>query len=153
MTPSLDDFLSRCEYVLKQENIKHEANDIRKLKANYPDLRKAINELQKQSSTGTLKLHDEQTNKLFVDNLIKLIRSGQSMKIRKSVIESEHIFAGDYISLLRSLFNAVEGSNLPDIQKKECLLVVGEYIYRTAFVADQEINFYTCILALSKIIN
>ena len=153
MTPTLESFTSRCEYVLKEESIKHTPDDLKKLKCYYPDLRKAINELQKQSSTGTLSLHDDHTNDVFASNLIKLLQAGQSLKIRKNVIESEHVFAGDYISLLRSLFNAIDGSSLPDIQKKECLLVTGEYIYRTAFVADQEINFYTCTLALAKIIN
>lgn len=153
MTPTLDGFTKQCESILKKEQIKYTSDDLVKLKPFYPDMRRAINEIQKQSSTGTLQLHDEQSNKSFAANIIKLIQSGKSMKIRKSVIESEHVFAGDYISLLRSLFNAIEESNIPDIKKKECLLIVGEYIYRTAFVADQEINFYTCILAISKIIS
>ncbi len=153
MTPTLEAFTSRCEYVLKNESVNYTPKDLTKLKYHFPDLRKAINELQKQSSTGTLQLHDEQSNNTFASNIVKLIRAGQSMKIRKNVIESEHVFAGDYIALLRTLFNVIESSDLPDIQKKECLLVTGEYIYRTAFVSDQEINFYTCVLALSKIIN
>jgi len=29
------------------------------------------------------------------------------------------------------------------------LIVISEHIYRSAFVADPEINFYTCMLSLS----
>ena len=139
-------------YVLDKEQINHNTDHVTQLKQYYPDLRKAINEMQKQSITGTLVLNNEHTYNSFSNNVFKLITSGKVLQIRKNVIQSEHVFGGDYISLLRSMFNIITDQQLNDMQKKECMLVVSEYIYRTAFVADQEINFYTCMLAVSKII-
>ncbi|MDB4464557.1 AAA family ATPase [bacterium] len=152
LTPNLEDYLARCLYVLDKEQINHNTDHVTQLKQYYPDLRKAINEMQKQSITGTLVLNNEHTYNSFSNNVFKLITSGKVLQIRKNVIQSEHVFGGDYISLLRSMFNIITDQQLNDMQKKECMLVVSEYIYRTAFVADQEINFYTCMLAVSKII-
>ena len=153
LTPSLDGYMDRCEFVLKQEQIEHSKDDIQLLKQHYPDLRKSINEMQKQSVTGKLSITNEHTYKSFANNVFKLLVAGKVLQIRKNVIQSEHVFGGDYISLLRSMFNIITDQQLDDMQKKECMLIVSEYIYRTAFVADQEINFYTCMLAVSKIIN
>lgn len=152
LTPSLEDYLDRCLYIIDKEQINHNKDHVTRLKQYYPDLRKAINEMQKQSVTGTLILNNEHTYNSFSNNVFKLITTGKVLQIRKNVIQSEHVFGGDYISLLRSMFNIIPDQQLNDMQKKECMLVVSEYIYRTAFVADQEINFYTCMLAVSKII-
>ena len=153
LTPGLEDYLDRCKYILDNEQIEYTDEMIQLLKTYYPDLRKSINEMQKQSVTGKLSITNEHTYTSFAGNVFKLITAGKVMKIRQNVIQSEHVFAGDYISLLRSMFNIISEQQLTDIQKQECMLVISEYIYRTAFVADQEINFYTCMLAVSKIIN
>jgi replication factor C small subunit len=118
----------------------------------YPDLRKAINELQKGSSTGTLSVNNQFANQEFIAKLFQLVQQKQVLKVRKFVIEQEAAFNGDYPVLLRELFNVIDSLDLPDSQKRDCLLLVSEYMYRSAFVLDQEINFYSCLVGLSKVI-
>jgi len=150
LTPNITDYLARCKYILDQEGVEYQSDDLDRIRVHYPDLRKATNELQKQSPGGVLNIVDQQTYETYAGNILKLLISGKVMKIRRNVIESEHVFGGDYISLLRSIFNAIDTQIVNDQCKSECMLIVGEYIYRTEFVADQEINFYTCMLAISK---
>lgn len=153
MTPSIDDYIKRCEYVLRSEQIKYNEDDLNHLRRYYPDLRKCINEVQKNSTTSTLQLQANETNESFAAAIVKLLSSNTVFKVRKHVIENEHVFGGDYINLLRSIYNTIDGSDVKPLQKKESLITISEYMYRSAFVADQEINFYTCLLCLSKILS
>ena len=72
------------------------------------------------------------------------------MSIRKFVIESEQTFGNDYPKLLKDLFNAVYKSSLSEDKKRLALLQVSESLYRSALVMDQEINFFSCLIALSQ---
>lgn len=153
MTPSIDDYINRCEYILKSEQIKYNKEDLDQLRKYYPDLRKCINEVQKNSTTNTLQMQSNETNESFASVIVKLLGSNAVFKVRKHVIENEHVFGGDYINLLRSIYNNIDSSDIKSLQKKESLITISEYMYRSAFVADQEINFYTCLLCLSKILS
>ena len=150
MTPSFPDYVNRCEHVLTQENVSYdEISEF--VKGYYPDLRKAINELQRKSTSGTLTGESSVVSDRFVTSLYKLVRSGEVLKLRKHVIEAETTFGGDYPGLLKMLFDEIEQSNDQPSTKSESLLIVGEHLYRAAFVLDQEINFYTCLVALSRV--
>jgi replication factor C small subunit len=151
MTPEFNQYIARCEYILEQEHITYEPiTDY--VKSYYPDLRKAINELQKKSTTGKLSTKVTNTSDRFVSSLFKLVRSGEVLKLRKYVIEAEATFGGDYPGLLRMLFDEVEKSNITPLEKSESLIVIGEHMYRSAFVMDQEINFFTCLVSLAKVL-
>ena len=150
MTPTFEDYVSRCEHVLSQERVKH--TGVKEfVKGYYPDLRKAINELQRKSTTGEFSSETSQSSDRFVNSIYKLVRNGEALKLRKHVIEAEATFGGDYPNLLRSLFNEIEQSTDSPAVKGQSLLIVGEHLYRAAFVLDQEINFYTCLISLSKV--
>jgi DNA polymerase III delta prime subunit len=155
LTPTVDGFIDRCKHVLDSEKVKYDAESTvlhDSVRGFYPDLRKAINELQKGSSTGTLSVNNQFANQEFIAKLFQLVQQKQVLKVRKFVIEQEAAFNGDYPVLLRELFNVIDSLDLPDSQKRDCLLLVSEYMYRSAFVLDQEINFYSCLVGLSKVI-
>lgn len=154
LTPPLDGVVKKCALILKNESIELPADQklkfIEFIKANYPDLRKCINELQKYSSTGKLSLIDVKN-----DETIKLIYTEVKNKnittLRKALIENEHMFNADYVSLLRNLFSYIDKEESNDNVKRESLLIVAEHIYRSSFVVDQEINCYACLIQLSNI--
>ena len=122
-------------------------------KNNNPDLRRIINEVQKYTVSGTLKISDTTTCDTLVKKIIALTLSGHVLKVRKYVIENEDTFNGDYIMLLRRIFDYIDRSKLRDTQKGMALVAVAEAMYRSAFVVDQEINFYSCMIQLSEIKN
>ena len=151
LTPSLEGFVSRCRHVLDSEDVTYDEIPHEFVRTFYPDLRKAINELQKSSATGELSVNQSFDNRQFITNVFQLVQQKQVLKIRKFVIEQESSFNGDYPALLRELFNSVDEMNISAEKKKECLLQISEYMYRSAFVLDQEINFYSCLVSISKI--
>lgn len=154
LTPPIDMCVDRIVDILKQEHVT--VSDLEKLKQYvktcYPDLRKCINEIQKNIIDGEL-LFDNliKIKDVFTESLYNIVTQKLVLKARKKVIENEHVFGGDYVELMRSLFNHIDAcSNISSDTKAEQLLIVSEHLYRSAFVADQEINFYSCLISLTK---
>ena len=152
LTPTLEGCVDRVKYILATENVKvtdHERLN-QFIKICYPDLRKCINELHKNVVSGELLLDNlVKVKDVFIEKLYSIVTKGLALKARKKVIENEHVFNGDYNELLRSLFNYIDSSNINSDTKAKHLLVISEHIYRAAFVADLEINFYSCLISLS----
>lgn len=154
LTPPVKGCISRVYSIIQQEGIKIDDQDLNKfkdfVKSCYPDLRKCINEVQKNTIDGRIVFDNlVKVKDAFVENLYNIVDKGLAIKARKKVIENETVFNGDYTELLRSLFNYVhENNNISDEQKAKELIVISEHIYRSAFVVDPEINFYSCLLSL-----
>jgi hypothetical protein len=89
------------------------------------------------------------------DETLKLIytevKNKNIISLRKALIENEHMFNADYVSLLRNLFNYIDREETDVEVKRNSLITVAEHIYRSSFVVDQEINCYTCLIQLSNI--
>jgi DNA polymerase III delta prime subunit len=154
LIPPTEEFIQRCNVILEKEEVKppEDPAKLEKLcKTLYPDLRKVINELQKCTVDGELLIDKIDINRKFIENLYKLLQQGLVLKLRKTVIENESRFSGDYTELLRSLFNYIHDVDIKDQVKTQQLLIAAEHLYRMAFVVDPEINFYSCLVALSNI--
>ena len=152
MMPPLDECIERVNTILLNQGIDGaDKQDELKVfvKKHYPDLRRVINEVQKYTATGNLSLSTTLNDTDLVKKVLALTLSGHVLKVRKYVIENEEIFKGDYISLLRQLFDYVDKSNINDDKKRVALVAIAEAIYRSAFVMDQEINFYSCMIQIS----
>lgn len=153
LIPPFDGVVKRCAQILKQEKItipeESKTKLVEFLKSNYPDLRKCINELQKHSSTGTLLLKQIDNNELS-ELIFAEIKKNNVVGLRKALIDHEVQFNADYVSLLRDLFNFIDGKETDINAKKYYLINIAEYIYRSSFVVDQEINCYTCFIVLAN---
>ena len=154
LTPPMKSSISRVYSILKQEGVEVSQEETDKLKqfvgACYPDLRKCINEIQKNVIDNKLAIDNLiKVKDVFIENLYNIVSQGLALKARKKVIENEHVFNGDYTELLRALFDYIyECSDIKPDKKSEHMLIVSEHLYRSAFVVDSEINFFSCLLAL-----
>jgi replication factor C small subunit len=154
--PTLNDALARCCFILQTEGIK--VSDEQKellisyIKKNYPDLRRIINDLQRFSTTKELRINNkEEENTLSEKVFSSLISKVDINQIRKLVIEEEATFASDYQSLLKGIFEYFYNTaKIKEPLKKQILLEVGEHLYRDNFVADHEINFFCCLMAIEN---
>lgn len=153
LTPPMDGVVKRCVQVLKAEKIVIKEEEKPKLldfiKSNYPDLRKCLNELQKYSSSGTLQLADTKNNEVL-QLIFNEIKKKNITALRKALIENEAQFNNDYVTLMRNLFNYIDDVETNVDLKRYYLLSLSEYIYRSSFVIDQEINCYSCLISLSE---
>jgi DNA polymerase III delta prime subunit len=124
------------------------------VKNNFPDMRRIINDLQKFSITGELKITTNNLVKNVAQQIFDFIVAKKNIvEIRKYIISNERNFASDYQSLMKEIFEISTAFNdLKENDKKAFLLEIGEHMYRDNFVMDHEINFFCCVMNLSKII-
>lgn len=151
LTPTLDQCIDRVVHVLESEKVEYKQEDVHNhVKTHYPDLRKCINEAQKSTVDSKFTYLDTKKQSTFIGKIYKLTNKQSVLKLRPKIIENEHAFNGDYSHALKLLFNHICEQNIPTINKQEQMLIVSEYIYRSSFVLDQEINFFSCLLALAN---
>ncbi len=155
-TPPIREYAKRVVYILQQENVQIESDQVERIKEviryHYPDLRRIINYIQRSVINNKLCIKDVINNEGFAQEILDKIKDKEDlMSIRKSVIESEQSFGNDYPKLLKDLFNAIYKSDWSENKKRLALLQVSENLYRSSLVMDQEINFFSCIIALSNL--
>jgi DNA polymerase III delta prime subunit len=158
LNPPIKKIVKRAFEILSKEGISTDEQNQLKLaklvKRFYPDIRKTVNEIQKFSVNGKLIIPDISQNESFADKLIRLVIDKKVIEARRFIIENENDFKGDYQLLLKSIFDCVcnNNYNLSEQRKKMWLIAIGEFLYKSAFVVDQEINCYCLLLNLSEII-
>ena len=148
----MEDVTRRMAHILNEENIVCGEDDLKQIvRDNFPDLRKTINTIQKLTNNGKIEIDDSSNVSKLVADLYKLIEHGHVLKCRKLAIKNEHVFNNDYPVLIKEMFNYID--DLPCIQedkKKSQLTTCHDFIYKSAFCMDQEINAYACFITLSK---
>jgi replication factor C small subunit len=153
LVPPLDKVIGRVVSILKQEDINVPVDEKPKLleliRTGYPDVRRIVNDIQKFSFTGTLSIKDNRAKSVAEKVLHKLLNKTDITDIRKYVIESEQDFSGDYLQLLREMFECVYDSSNENIQKGTWLLTISDAMYKDSIVVDKEINWFSCCLRLN----
>ncbi len=151
------DVFKLCYNLLKKENViidKENAEKMVKLiNSVYPDIRKAINSLQRCSYSGTLTINSSFADDIFISEVFDYLNEGNSLGLRKFLITKESSFASDYNMLLKNLLEFIYKSNINDQKKKELILIIGEFLYRGVSVLDKEINCFVCMIQLSQILS
>jgi DNA polymerase III delta prime subunit len=159
LSPPINLIVKRIKSILDVEKIVVDGeNKIRLvslIKRFFPDIRKTINEVQKYCIDNTLQIPDISKVDDFVDKILDYIFTNKMLELRKHIIQNENDFKGDYNILMKSLFDIISdnmNNKFTEVQKKMSLIAIGEYMYRSSFVVDSEINFYCLLLALNAII-
>jgi DNA polymerase III delta prime subunit len=133
-----EQFMERVSWILQKEGVEFEEKVVAELILKYfPDFRRVINELQRYASTGTI---DVGVLAAFSDvnttELMKKLKTKEFTEVRKWVVSN---LDNDTTFIMRrvydSLYNYLEPASIP-----EAVLILSEYQYKSAFVADQEIN-------------
>ena len=154
--PTIEEAVKRCYSILQQENITIDEAQKRKfvelVKANFPDLRRTINEIQKNCINGTLDISTVNVSNEILVNIHKQIAKKDVLPLRKYLIENEDKFYSDYDNLMKEYLNYLYGVTMDDFKKKEMLAIIAEHMYRSALVLDHEINTFACWLNLEKVV-
>ena len=148
LTPPIDGVLNRVVSILKNEGITVPDTEKQRLvelvRSGYPDLRRIINDIQKFSFTGTLVIKDNQAKGIANKVVEKIKGKASPQELRKYVIEREQEFSGDYLQLLKEMFEVLFETDT----NVNSLLIVSEGMYKDAIVIDKEINWFSTCLKL-----
>jgi len=152
--PVVELAVKRCYNILKNENIKVPEEQKKKfvqlVKRHFPDLRKTINELQKNIIDSELCIISVTGDNELLEAVYKKIASKNSLEARKYLIENEDRFQGDYDTLLGNYLDFIYTSNIDDMKKKEMIAIIADHLYKSAFVVDKEINAFACLVNLEN---
>ena len=111
----------------------------------FPDFRRMLNEIQKYSASGKIdsgilaNLDDESLNEL-----LDFIKKKEFSKMRKWVALNIHNDPQTiYRKIYDSFFTKFENNSVP-----QAIIILSDYTYKSAFVADQEVNMVACLTEL-----
>jgi hypothetical protein len=138
--------MERCEHILNSENVVYDKRVIAELiNKHFPDFRRVINELQRYSSSGNIDSGIlANIGELNLDQLISSLREKNFQNMRKWVATNvDNDPATVYRKIYDKLYEVLEKSSIP-----QAVLIIASYQYKSAFVADQEINLVACLIEL-----
>jgi DNA polymerase III delta prime subunit len=146
------EFTARVATVLVTEAVEFDINTLDLyVSATYPDLRKCLNLVQQNSTSGTL-VPPSSANKGTKEwklDCVELFKKGQIREARVLLCqsstpdESEEIFRWMYDNL--SIWStSVEGQD-------QAIVIIRNALVNVPLVADQEINLSACLVELSQI--
>lgn len=134
-------FFNRVVNILVNENIEFDKKVIAKVvEKHFPDFRRTLNELQRYSQSGCI---DEgilvSVSEANMKDLVSAIKDKDWKKMRGWVVNN---LDNDPVSLFRKIYDTfVPLTN----QVPQLVLTIADYQYKSAFVADQEINLVACL--------
>jgi len=133
----------RAISILKENNVDYNDKVLAQLvKKHFPDFRKVINELQRYSVSGSIDVGilTNITNE-NLKSLMKLLKEKDFTETRKWVTQN---LDNDPVRIFRSIYDNLY-DNLQPETIPHAVLILADYQYKSAFVADQEINFTACL--------
>jgi DNA polymerase III delta prime subunit len=138
--------MERCSFILNQEGVKHDKKVLGQLiMKHFPDMRRILNELQRYSVSGSIdvgiltSIADSE-----IKNLVGSLRNKDFAGVRRwAALNAETSPQEVYRKIYDSLGDVLENQSIP-----EAIIILGEAQYRSAFVADQEINLVACLVQI-----
>ena len=141
------DFFKRVKDILKQENISFEDKVVVELINKYfPDWRRTLNELQRYSTSGKIDAGIlVNMSEVNVNELIEGLKNKDLQSVRKWIVNN---LDNDHNRIFRTIYDTLLIHLSDDTSIKYAVHTIGEYQYKAAFVADQEINLLACMIVL-----
>jgi len=134
---------NRATFILKKQNIEYEDKAlIGLITKHFPDFRKLINELQRYSVSGAIdagvlvNISDEN-----LKSLTGHLKAKEFGDMRKWVVNN---LDNDPVKIFRKIYDSLNTSLQPETIP-HAILIIADYQYKSAFVADQEINLVACL--------
>ena len=139
-------FFQRVQGILEQEQIEYDEKAVSQLIVKFfPDWRRILNELQRYSVSG--KIDSGILSNLTDDNfkaLVGYLKEKNFTNMRTWVASN---LDNEPVVLFRRIYDeantVMEKSSVPQL-----VLTMSDYQYKSAFVADQEVNMVACLTQL-----
>jgi len=151
--PTKKDVAKHLNWILQQESIEHDINDLVPLvNQYYPDLRKCINTIQLSTQDNVLKLDQSVlVSSNYIDKVIKTL-SERDLKsnyrfttIRQTIADAN---VDDFDELFRALYE--RSSEYLYAKEGTAAILINEHQYKANFRIDKEIN---CASLIQNLIN
>ena len=136
------DFFNRVKMILSDENVKFDQKVVAELLNKYfPDWRRILNELQRYSASGQIDAGIlVNLSEVNINELMVALKKQEFTNVRKWIVNNlDNDPVRIYRRIYDSLYDNIDKSTIP-----HAVIILAEYSYKSAFVADQEINLLAC---------
>jgi len=136
-------FFKRVGDILQAEGIEFDSKAVAAvLEKHFPDWRRILNELQRYSATGKIDTGIlTNLTEVSMKELMQAMKDKSFTNVRKWVAEN---IDNESVVIMRRLYDTasdfLKPSSIPQL-----VLIVANYQYKAAFVADQELNLVACL--------
>jgi DNA polymerase III delta prime subunit len=129
----------RAEQILEDEGISYDRKVVAEIVNKFfPDYRRVLNELQRHATTGSISVGALGQQEDFSE-LVHALQTKNFKAMREWVTQSPITSSEDIFTILyTALATKVESP-------AELVVVIAEYAYKNAFVADKELNLSACL--------
>ena len=139
--------LERASHVLGQEGVEHKVPElVPVIMKHAPDWRRVLNELQRGSAGGSYSYSEKETS---VDELFSHLKEKDFKKMRTWVANN---IDTDASAIFRSLYDRMNDKVAPQ-SIPQLVLILADYQYKNAFVADHELNVVACLTEIMANVN
>jgi DNA polymerase III delta prime subunit len=140
-------FFKRVNNILTEEGVNFEQKVIAEvIKKHFPDFRRVLNELQRYSSNDSKTIDTgilAQIGDITIDEIVGYLKEKNFGAIRKWVASNDIDAANLYRKIYDSLYDVLQPQSIP-----QAVIILADYQYKQAFVADAEINTVACLTEL-----
>jgi DNA polymerase III delta prime subunit len=138
-------FFKRIQNILQKENIEFDDKVIAELvKKHFPDFRRVINELQRYSQFGKIDVGIlAQISNIQINEIVNFIKEKDFGSIRKWVAAGDLDANVVFRQIYDGLYDIMKPQSIP-----QAVIILADYQYKNAFVADTEINIVACLTEL-----
>jgi len=147
--PTKKDVAKHLNWVLQQESIEHNINDLVPLvNQYYPDLRKCINTIQLSTLDNKLQLDKSiLVSSNYIDKVINALSEGSKFNKVDCYNDIRQIIADANVDDFDELFRALYERSSEYLQDKEgtASILINEHQYKSNFRIDKEINIMSLI--------
>ena len=134
-------FMKRMQFILEEEGVSYDQMNIADLIMKYaPDWRRVINECQRQSISGNLLVSNAGNSDNYND-LFTHLKSKDFKKMRSWVAQN---IDADATAIFRAIYDRMNEKIKPE-SIPQLVLILADYQYKNAFVADHELNIVACM--------
>ena len=137
-------FMARLETILETESVTYDKKVIADMIMKFaPDWRRVINECQRQSISGQIVATNDTGSDNYND-LFTHLKSKDFKKMRSWVAQNAD---ADASAIFRAVYDRmtdkIQAGSIP-----QTVLILADYQYKNAFVADHELNIVACMTEL-----
>ena len=138
-------FFKRITHILNTEKVEYDEKVIAELiKKHFPDFRRAINELQRYSQLGKIDVGIlSQIGDISISQIVKHLKEKDFTSVRKWAATTDIDSTTFFRKLYDALYDIAKPQSIP-----QAVIIIADYQYKQAFVADQEINLVACLTEL-----
>jgi DNA polymerase III delta prime subunit len=136
-------FMQRCQHILNTEQIEYKDSVVAaKIMKHAPDWRRVLNELQRESIGGSLNSVSTDSDKASnFSALFQALKDKDFKKMRSWIVNNVDVDVSVvFRHIYDTMYDRVDPSSIPQL-----VLILADYQYKNAFVADHELNVVACM--------